>query len=249
MKDDNKVILEDKDLEVIGVPNVRYDDVTVIAQHIDTGFWLSYKAYQVRKKNVGLVEEKRLILHEEGRMDDGCEFARSQDEEARTARVIKKCSALFNSFILGLEIMINSKSTETFLQDCNLPEMVGSLDDLNNYFVQPEEDLSHEERQKFLKALRNRQDLFQEEGILNLILDMIDKMNVITSQGLLSSYAGEEAGDQWESISTSLFQLLAAVIRGNHTNCSQFAQVEDDDDDEDDVRMIWMLMLLMMRMM
>ena len=32
VKDDNKVILEDKDLEVIGVPNVRYDDVTVIAQ-------------------------------------------------------------------------------------------------------------------------------------------------------------------------------------------------------------------------
>ena len=182
VKDDNKVILEDKDLEVIGVPNVRYDDVTVIAQHMETGFWLSYKAYQVKKKNVGLVEEKRLILHEEGRMDDGCEFARSQDEEARTARVIRKCSFLFNSFIVGLEVMINTKSTETFLLDCNLPEMVGSLDDLNNYFVQPEEDLSHEERQKFLKALRNRQDLFQEEGILNLILDMIDKMNVITSQ-------------------------------------------------------------------
>ena len=104
--------------------------------------------------------------------------------------------------------------------------MVGSLDDLNNYFVQPEDDLSHEDRQKFLKALRNRQDLFQEEGILNLILDMIDKMNVITSQGLLSSFAGEEAGDQWESISASLFQLLAAVIRGNHTNCSQFAQAQ-----------------------
>ena len=104
--------------------------------------------------------------------------------------------------------------------------MVGSLDDLNNYFVQPEDDLSHEDRQKFLKALRNRQDLFQEEGILNLILDMIDKMNVITSQGLLSSFAGEEAGDQWESISSALFQLLAAVIRGNHTNCSQFAQAQ-----------------------
>jgi len=226
VKDDNKVILEDKDLEVIGVPNVRYDDVTVIAQHMETGFWLSYKAYQVKKKNVGLVEEKRLLLHEEGRMDDGCEFARSQDEEARTARVIRKCSALFNSFIVGLEVMINSKSTETFLQDCNLNEMVGSLDDLNNYFVQPEDDLSHEDRQKFLKALRNRQDLFQEEGILNLILDKIDKMNIITSQGLLSSFAGEEAGDQWEYISSALFQLLAAVIRGNHTNCSQFAQAQ-----------------------
>ena len=93
--------------------------------------------------------------------------------------------------------MVHSKSTETFLQDCNLTEMVGSLEDLNNYFVQPEDDLSHEERQKFLKALRTRQDLFQEEGILNLILDMIDKMNVITSQGLLSSFAGEEAGARW----------------------------------------------------
>ena len=48
VKDDNKVILEDKDLEVIGVPNVRYDDVTVIAQHMETGYWLSYKAYQVK---------------------------------------------------------------------------------------------------------------------------------------------------------------------------------------------------------
>ena len=83
---------------------------------METGYWLSYKAYQVKKKNVGLVEEKRLLLHEEGRMDDGVEFARSQDEEARTARVIRKCSALFNSFIAGLEVMISSKSTETFLQ-------------------------------------------------------------------------------------------------------------------------------------
>ena len=42
--------------------------------------------------------------------------------------------------------------------------------------------IGHEEKQKRLKALRNRQDLFQEEGILNLILDAIDKMNVISSQ-------------------------------------------------------------------
>ena len=32
VKDDNKVILEDKDLEVIGTPSVQYDDCTVIAQ-------------------------------------------------------------------------------------------------------------------------------------------------------------------------------------------------------------------------
>ena len=56
VKDDNKVILEDKDLEVIGVPNVRYDDVTVIAQHMETGYWLSYKVSTVRKKGVGMVD-------------------------------------------------------------------------------------------------------------------------------------------------------------------------------------------------
>ncbi len=44
------------------------------------------------------------------------------------------------------------------------------LEDLINYFAQPEESCDHEEKQNKLKALRNRQDLFQEEGILNLIL-------------------------------------------------------------------------------
>lgn len=42
-KDDNKVILEDKDLEVIGVPLIKYGDSTVIMQHVETGLWLSYK--------------------------------------------------------------------------------------------------------------------------------------------------------------------------------------------------------------
>ena len=66
----------------------------------------------------------------------------------------------------------------------------------------------HEDKQKFLKALKNRQDLFQEEGILNLILDAIDKMNVITGQGLLSALAGEVAGQQWDEVSGYLYQLL-----------------------------------------
>ena len=38
------MILEDKDLEVIGSPAVvQYDDTTVILQHIESGLWLSYK--------------------------------------------------------------------------------------------------------------------------------------------------------------------------------------------------------------
>ena len=66
---------------------------------LDKSFFSLKKTYQVKKKGVGLVEEKQLILHEEGRMDDAVTFARSQEEEARTAGVIRKCTSLFNQFI------------------------------------------------------------------------------------------------------------------------------------------------------
>lgn len=98
-KDDQKVVLEDKDLEVIGSAIIKYGDSTVIVQHAETGLWLSYKSYETKKKGVGKVEEKQAILHEEGKMDDGLDFSRSQEEESRTARVIRKCSSLFNNFI------------------------------------------------------------------------------------------------------------------------------------------------------
>ena len=42
-KDDQKVTLEDKDLEVLGTPIIKYGDSTVIVQHVETGLWLSYK--------------------------------------------------------------------------------------------------------------------------------------------------------------------------------------------------------------
>ena len=57
------------------------------------------QTYETKKKGVGKVEEKQAILHEEGKMDDGLEFSRSQEEESRTARVIRKCDSLFSRFI------------------------------------------------------------------------------------------------------------------------------------------------------
>jgi hypothetical protein len=67
----------------------------------------------------------------------------------------------------------------------------------------------HEERQNRLKALRNRQDLFQEEGILNLILDAIDNINTITSHGLLITLASEDSGtSSFDVITAYLYQLL-----------------------------------------
>ena len=50
-KDDNKVILEDKDLEVIGSSGViQYDDTNVILQHIESGLWFSYKVCILDKR-------------------------------------------------------------------------------------------------------------------------------------------------------------------------------------------------------
>lgn len=42
-KDDQKIVLEDKDLEVIGMPIIKYGDSTVIMQHSTTCLWVSYK--------------------------------------------------------------------------------------------------------------------------------------------------------------------------------------------------------------
>lgn len=63
-----------------------------------------------------------------------------------------------------------------------------------------------------MRALRNRQDLFQEEGILNLILDAIDKLTTITGQGYMAALAGEAAGQNLETISAYLYQLLGIII-------------------------------------
>nr|CAD7393765.1 unnamed protein product [Timema cristinae] len=222
-KDDQKVVLEEKDLEVIGAPIIKYGDSTVIVQHSESSLWLSYKSYETKKKGVGKVEEKQAVLHEEGKMDDGLDFSRSQEEESRTARVIRKCSSLFTKFITGLETLQVNRRHSLFFMSVNLNEMVMCLEDLINYFAQPGDEMEHEEKQNRLRALRNRQDLFQEEGILNLILEAIDKINVITSQGFLVALAGDESGQSWEIISGYLYQLLAAIIKGNHTNCTQFA--------------------------
>lgn len=307
---------DDKDEEVIGSPMIKYGDTSLFIQHIESQRWLSYKSYETKKRGVGRVEEKQAILSAEGKMDDCLEFSRSQEEEAKTARVIRKCDALFSKFIkildnvqmiaslqkhrnsqqqsrmsfaatgdeigdlqsrlnrrrpsiaassvaaaamaasvnsslaplflsehseipqaVGGENFSGSSSPKkvdfnlsTILQEANLfphesqVEMSKCLEDLIDYFAPPEEGCDHEQEQSRLRALRNRQDLFQEEGILNLILDAIDKINLISGRGLLVLLLGAENSSTWEAITGYFYQLLAAIIKDNHTNCAQFAQ-------------------------
>lgn len=49
-------------------------------------------------------------------MDDGLDFSRSQEEESRTARVIRKCSSLFTQFINGLESLQVNRRHSMFFQ-------------------------------------------------------------------------------------------------------------------------------------
>ena len=52
------------------------------------------------------------------------------------------------------------------------------------HFIPPE----HEAKQSHLRSLRNRQDLFHEEGMVALILDIIDKISVYNNRWAVRSY-------------------------------------------------------------
>lgn len=62
------------------------------------------------------------------------------------------------------------------------------------------------------------------QGMIALILETIDKFIQYKSRRHFAHYAGEEAASKWDDISSYLYLLLAAMIRGNRANCAQFAQ-------------------------
>ena len=72
--------------------------------------------------------------------------------------------------------------------------------------------VGYEAVQKKLHALRNRQNLFQEEGMIALVLDTIDQFSVYKSPRHFANYAGEEAATLYEEISSYLYLLLGKVI-------------------------------------
>ncbi len=95
----------------------------------------------------------------------------------------------------------------------DLSEVLKLMEDLIEYFSQPSEDqgipllnkkwnlsyafLDFEQQQNRFRALRSRQDLFQEEGVLNMILDTIDKFSLMESLPDFSGLVGEHA-QVWE---------------------------------------------------
>ncbi|XP_072425167.1 ryanodine receptor 3 isoform X3 [Chiloscyllium punctatum] len=207
-----------RDTEGMGVPEVKYGDSICIFQHVASGLWLTYRAPDAKSARLGPLKRKA-ILHQEGHMDDGIILQRCQSEESRAARIIRQTTNLFNQFIRGLDCLGKSSAVKLPIQ-----EVKEALVDLITYFHPPEEDLKHEDKQYKLRSLRNRQNLFKEEAMLRLVLNCIDRLNVYHSAAHFAEFAGEEAGAAWKDILNLLYELLAALIRGNRSNCAKFSK-------------------------
>ena len=225
----------DREHEGMGEPDVCLGETLIYLQHAASGWWLSYESYETKKRGVGKVEEKKAVLLAEGHMDDVFSLVRAQEEESLSAAAIRRSTAVFSAFNRGLDALAssdglggvgmpvgggasgaggNATASSPEGVPLNLDEVNQCLEDLIEFFAQPETHEEHETRQSKLAALANRQDLFQEEGMISLVLETIDKFT-----GTL----GEERGNRFSDLGNYLYLLLAALIRGNRENCAQFA--------------------------
>ncbi|XP_075469375.1 ryanodine receptor 3 isoform X3 [Ascaphus truei] len=211
-----------RDIDGMGVAEIKYGDSICFIQHVDSGLWLTYKAQDAKTARLGPLK-RRAILHQEGHMDDGVTLQRCQHEESQAARIIRNTTGLFSQFISDLDSLTGNNRTATAPISLPIEEVVQTLQDLIAYFQPPEEELEHEDKQNKLRSLKNRQNLFKEEGMLALVLNCIDRLNVYSTAAHFAEFFGDKAGPVWKEILNLLYELLAALIRGNRNNCAQFS--------------------------
>uniref|UniRef100_A0A8W4FKY0 Ryanodine receptor 1 n=1 Tax=Sus scrofa TaxID=9823 RepID=A0A8W4FKY0_PIG len=213
-----------RDVEGMGPPEIKYGESLCFVQHVASGLWLTYAAPDPKALRLGVLK-KKAILHQEGHMDDALSLTRCQQEESQAARMIYSTAGLYNHFIKGLDSFSGKPRGSGAPAGTALPleGVILSLQDLIGYFEPPSEELQHEEKQSKLRSLRNRQSLFQEEGMLSLVLNCIDRLNVYTTAAHFAEFAGEEAAESWKEIVNLLYEILASLIRGNRANCALFS--------------------------
>uniref|UniRef100_A0A3Q3MUI7 Ryanodine receptor 2b (cardiac) n=1 Tax=Mastacembelus armatus TaxID=205130 RepID=A0A3Q3MUI7_9TELE len=202
-------------LDGMGIPEIKYGDSICYVQHVDSGLWLTYESADAKCSRMG-----GAILHSEGHMDDGLTLSRSHRKESHTATLIRSAVLLFTRFIRNLN---------DFCQQGNLPSVsllietvMCSLQDLIKYFQPPPERLGHEAKQNMM-VVKNRQNMFQEEGVIDLVLDCIDHLHQCSSASHFAEAAQNERAEELETILNSFYDLLAALIRGNRVNCAHFS--------------------------
>ncbi|XP_062407677.1 ryanodine receptor 1b isoform X3 [Sardina pilchardus] len=213
-------VAKKRDVEGMGTPEIKYGESLCFMQHVSTGLWLTYAALDAKAARLGNLQ-RRAILHQEGHMDDAVSLSRSQVEESQASRMIYSTIGLFRVFNKGLD-SLSGKNKSPGSVSLPLDAVILSLQDLIFYFHPPDEELEHEEKQTKLRSLRNRQNLFQEEGMITIVLECIDRLNVYNTAAHFSEFAGEEAAESWKEIVNLLYELLASLIRGNRSNCALF---------------------------
>ncbi|TGZ67043.1 hypothetical protein CRM22_004998 [Opisthorchis felineus] len=238
---DDKKRMEEHGNEGMGEPDLRLGETLTYLQHAASGRWLSYEAYETKKRGLGRVEEKKATLLVEGHMDDLFSLVRAQDEEIKSASAIRRCTAVFSSFVNTLRYICPPHQTGyggPQIQPLNpqspailrltsgvlLGEVTQCLEDLIEFFAQPDPHEEHEVRQAKLAALRNRQNLFQNEGMIGCVLNTIERFTgTFQTRREFSQVVGEDKSEQFDRLGNYLYLLLAALIRGNRENCAQFA--------------------------
>ncbi|XP_007909260.1 ryanodine receptor 1 isoform X6 [Callorhinchus milii] len=211
-----------RDVEGMGTPEIKYGESMCFVQHVNSGLWLTYAALESKTARLGPLKRKA-ILHQEGHMDDALPLSRSQQEESQASRMIYSTVGLFNQFISCLDHLTGKNKASSHQNSLPIDTVVLSLQDLISYFQHPDEELEHEEKQTKLRSLKNRQNLFQEEGKIQLVLNCIDRLNVYNSAAHFAEIAGEEAAESWKEIVNLLYELLASLIRGNRRICALFS--------------------------
>ncbi|XP_061692591.1 ryanodine receptor 2 [Syngnathoides biaculeatus] len=208
----------------MGSPEIKYGDSVCYLQHVDSGLWLTYQVTDSKSACMGGAKRKA-ILHSEGHMDDGLTLSRSQREESHTGSLIRSATLLFTNFIRELD----SDHGQVNLQPIVLPKenVARSLEDLISFFQGPQKEQSHEAQQNSQAALKNRQNMFQEEGVIELVLECIDRLHQSSHASHHAEAAVNDVEEKWENILGLFYELLGSLIRRNRANCAHFSSSLD----------------------
>ncbi|XP_072293061.1 ryanodine receptor 2 [Eucyclogobius newberryi] len=196
----------------MGTAEIKYGDSTCFIQHVYSGLWLTYSSDA--KSTGSLSGHRKAILHSEGHMDDGLKLSRSQNEDSHTARLIRSAALLFNFFFRKLDGQQELPSSSDIPL---IKTVMCSVLDLIEFFKPPPDELDTEAKQKIVGELRKRQKMFQEEGIINVVVECIDHLHQY------SEVSCDAEAVQSEEIIKHFYKILAALIRGNCANCAQFS--------------------------
>ncbi|XP_065188366.1 ryanodine receptor 3-like isoform X2 [Sycon ciliatum] len=103
------------------------------------------------------------------------------------------------------------------------------IDDLMDYFHWPVEKGesggdSYDSHQQQLRLLQHRQDLFQQQGLADLIIDTIELVGRHLNNMCTKSLQGRKTGFSLVMVNRAFLTLLGTVVRGNARTCTTFAR-------------------------